>query len=214
MKDSTLLLGQAESLRTQYQKDGYLLIRDLIDKTSILDARQKILDRLFSLKRVQSYDDPRPINGTHGVALFTDLDLHQSKEVKKALESTALFDFFRVFFGEAAATYTYKWLRAVGVGEFTGAHLDKVSYSCLLMIQNLQQRVSWCWSTGLYGPRQPGAYDCLDSIGENVRRDGKCACMPLHSQCQSIRTIESNVWQIRRGPRCSQRSGCQRAFDG
>jgi len=41
-------------------------------------------------------------------------------------ENKRLFDFFRRYFGEEAATYNYKWLRAVGNENFTGCHYDVV----------------------------------------------------------------------------------------
>jgi ectoine hydroxylase-related dioxygenase (phytanoyl-CoA dioxygenase family) len=34
--------------------------------------------------------------------------------------------FFDRLFGESALTFDYKWMRFVGTGEFTGAHLDNV----------------------------------------------------------------------------------------
>ena len=41
-------------------------------------------------------------------------------------ENKRLFDFFRLYFGEEAVTYDYKWLRAVGNESFTGCHYDTV----------------------------------------------------------------------------------------
>ncbi|MBK7711720.1 MAG: phytanoyl-CoA dioxygenase family protein [Bacteroidales bacterium] len=41
-------------------------------------------------------------------------------------ENKILFDFFKLFFGQDAATYDYKWLRAVGNESFTGCHYDVV----------------------------------------------------------------------------------------
>ncbi|MEZ4620676.1 MAG: phytanoyl-CoA dioxygenase family protein [Caldilineaceae bacterium] len=46
--------------------------------------------------------------------------------VQAVLESDELFAFFATYFGEPALTFTYKWLRAVGNEQYTGAHYDYV----------------------------------------------------------------------------------------
>ena len=52
--------------------------------------------------------------------------LQETAAVKKALEAPALKKFFKQFYGTKPTTYAYKWLRAVGEEEFTGAHFDSV----------------------------------------------------------------------------------------
>ena len=47
-------------------------------------------------------------------------------DVLAAVESPSLFEFFAGYFNEPAVTFPYKWLRAVGNEEYTGAHYDVV----------------------------------------------------------------------------------------
>ena len=53
-----------------YERDGYLLIRGLIPRKDIINARKAILKRLKELKRIAKCSDSRMINGTHGKFLF------------------------------------------------------------------------------------------------------------------------------------------------
>ena len=53
-----------------YARDGYLLIRGLIPRKDILNARKAILKRLVEFKRISKSTDPTMINGTHGQFLF------------------------------------------------------------------------------------------------------------------------------------------------
>ena len=55
------------------------------------------------------------------------------------LESPRLFELYERLFGGPARTFTYKWLRAVGNEEATGAHMDHV------YMGRGSQRVMTCW---------------------------------------------------------------------
>ncbi len=132
MRDSTGLLGDWKSLRERYDEDGYLLLRGLLDRGEVLEARNVILSRLVEMGRMRSpaqgcfAPGSAPIRGKHGVALFTDDTVQNSERVRRALENPAVYEFFQGFYGEPATTYSHKWLRAVAPGEHTGAHFDSV----------------------------------------------------------------------------------------
>jgi len=128
MRDSTILLGDFPALRARYEEDGYLHIKGLLDPDAVLQARARVTARLQELGRLQDNTDPlmAQMKGRTGIGLYDDPDLQASPEVRETLESSSIHDFFAGFFGTAATTYQYKWLRAVGREEFTGAHFDSV----------------------------------------------------------------------------------------
>ena len=129
MRDSTPLLGDTAALLREYEAQGYLFLRGQLPRADVLAARSACCARLAELGRVAPGDaqDAAEIaaGGSHGVSLFEPA-LQSSAPVRAALESPALAELFARLFGEPALTYAYKWLRAVGTDEFTGAHLDRV----------------------------------------------------------------------------------------
>jgi len=48
------------------------------------------------------------------------------RDVLQVLEAPELFEFFSGYFSEDTITYPFKWLRATGFKEYTGAHCDNV----------------------------------------------------------------------------------------
>ncbi len=129
MRDSTHLLEDAEALRREYAEQGYLMFRGLLPRDAVLAARAACIARLRELGRVCSLDgeaDAATISGGWGGEALFYPELQASPPVKGALENTALRELFARLFGEAPSTFSYKWLRAVGREEFTGAHLDRV----------------------------------------------------------------------------------------
>ena len=48
------------------------------------------------------------------------------EDVRNVLEADELFAFFAAYFGEPALTFQFKWMRAVGNEQYTGAHYDFV----------------------------------------------------------------------------------------
>ena len=118
-----------ELLRDRMSGDGYLWLRDTLPRADVMAARQVILEHMAA-REVLSPGEPvmegvmprggrgLPLNGRRGIA--------HHPLVLKVMEHEALFSFFETWFGEAALTFHFKWLRAVGNEAFTGAHMDHV----------------------------------------------------------------------------------------
>ncbi len=118
-----------ESLRDRMSGDGYLWLRDTLPRADVLAARQVILEHMAA-REVLSPGEPvlegvmprggrgLPMNGRSGIA-------HHA-QVMKVMEHEALYAFFETWFGEAALSFHFKWLRAVGNEAYTGAHMDYV----------------------------------------------------------------------------------------
>ncbi|MCY4024204.1 MAG: phytanoyl-CoA dioxygenase family protein [Anaerolineaceae bacterium] len=118
-----------ELLRDRMENDGYLWLRDILPRSDVLAARQVILEHMAA-REVLSPGEPvmegvmprggrgLPMNGRSGIA--------HRPVVLKVMEHEALYSFFETWYGEAALTFHFKWLRAVGNEAYTGAHMDYV----------------------------------------------------------------------------------------
>ena len=116
-------------LRKRLADDGYLLFRQFIDPEKVLTARERILE-FISLKNALQPHTPvlegiMP-NGTKNFNMMGSKGIVSDPLVLEVLENPKLFTFFNILFGKNSDTYQYKWLRAVGNEEYTGAHYDTV----------------------------------------------------------------------------------------
>lgn len=127
LRDSNELLGDFARLRERLQEDGYLLLRGFHDREQVLKARTSILakmDRMGKLDRDTLLEDGVMADGSRTIFMGgTNEDL---PELLNVLNGAHIMSFFDQLLGEQSLTYHYKWLRAVGQGDFTGAHYDIV----------------------------------------------------------------------------------------
>ncbi len=129
LRDSSALLDELPALRARMAEDGYLLLRGLIDRAVVQQARETVLSYMQA-RDALTPDTPllegvMP-KGGHGVRMMGWDGIAHHADVLAVLEHEWLYDFFERYFGEAALTFPYKWLRAVGNEAYTGAHMDTV----------------------------------------------------------------------------------------
>lgn len=122
--DSTALLDDGPSLARRLDEDGYLLLRGVLDRSAVADARREVL----ALARSEGWlasDGESMAEGASG-RFLGGTPISRSEAVLAVLEAPALFELFGALLGEPARTFDYKWMRLVGRREFTGAHIDRV----------------------------------------------------------------------------------------
>jgi len=129
LRDANGLMGDATALRQRMSEDGYLLLRGLIDRDKVLRARTTVLQ--YMAEREAMEPGSRPLEGVMGdqgrsVPLMGRKPITHHPDVRAALEASELFAFYDSYFGKPARPFDYKWLRAVGHEQFTGAHFDVV----------------------------------------------------------------------------------------
>ncbi|WP_028612653.1 phytanoyl-CoA dioxygenase family protein [Paenibacillus harenae] len=127
LRSSNELLHDIDALRDRLKEDGYLLLRGFHDREQVLLARRSILkkmDRLGKLERDTLLEEGVMAGGSRTIFMGgTNEDL---PELLSVLNGDRIMGFFDALFEERSLTYHYKWLRAVGRGDFTGAHYDIV----------------------------------------------------------------------------------------
>ena len=129
LRASNELLNDMAALRERMDRDGYLLLRGLIDRDKVLQARRTVLEYMAKHQALTP-DEPilegvMPLGGK-SVQLMGFKGISHHPHVLAVLESDELFTFFADYFGEPALTFKYKWLRGVGNEKYTGAHYDIV----------------------------------------------------------------------------------------
>ena len=106
-----------------------MLLRGLIDRNKVLRARQTVLEHMDAHEALTPntplLEAVMP-KGGKSVPMMGRKAITHHKNVLSVLESQELFEFFKYFFAEPAQSFDYKWLRAVGNEEYTGAHMDSV----------------------------------------------------------------------------------------
>lgn len=129
LRDSGDLLDNMRELKSRIDHDGYLLLRNFIDRTTVLNAREAIVNYLAEksalVKGKPLLDAVMPRSGKEVTMTGQNIITHHPASLA-LFENKKLFDFFTMFFGEEAVTFDYKWLRAVGNENFTGCHYDTV----------------------------------------------------------------------------------------
>jgi hypothetical protein len=129
LRDCNALLGNATGLRERMDEDGYLLVRGLVNREKVLNARHTILEHMDSHQALTP-DTPflegvMP-KGGRSVQMMGRKGIAHHPDVLAVLEGDELFKFFNQYFGKPPLTFNYKWLRAVGNEQYTGAHYDFV----------------------------------------------------------------------------------------
>ena len=151
MVEQNHLLGNVESLKEHFSKNGYLFFRGFLDKDLVDGANIELATELEDLNCLRNGTEKMEMKigpasesalskegeALRGRAVYDTVN--QSKSVLfqgEMLEYTThcqelfncrtLFEFFNHFFGEECATFDYKWVRAVPSAGFTGIHYDSV----------------------------------------------------------------------------------------
>ena len=139
MNEATHLATNAAALQAQLDKDGYLLLRGLIDPAKVRRGLEKITSVLADADYFQPGTDPcdRQLAGgenlksgtgpaSSGRQPYDQYQLMHSPEVLSVLESAELHALFALLWSEPATTFDFKWFRGVGPGGFSGFHMDNV----------------------------------------------------------------------------------------
>lgn len=127
LRDSNDILHDFDALNKRIKEDGYLLLRGFHDRQQVLKARHAVLekmDRMGKLNRDTMLEDGVMADGTK--TLFFGGTNEDLPELLDVLNGDHIMSFFDQLFNEKSLTYQYKWLRAVGKGDYTGAHYDIV----------------------------------------------------------------------------------------
>jgi ectoine hydroxylase-related dioxygenase (phytanoyl-CoA dioxygenase family) len=127
LRSSNEIMHDVKALRDRIEEDGYLLIRGFHHRENVLKARTSVLekmDQMGKLNRDTLLEEGIIADGSKSI--FMGGTNEGLPALLNVLNGDHIMHFFDEFLGEQSLTYHYKWLRAVGKGDFTGAHYDIV----------------------------------------------------------------------------------------
>ena len=129
LREANDLLDDADALKARMAEDGYLFIRGLQDRDRVGEARRVVLENLEANNQIDP-DYPLDLGvaaaGKRGSFFGGAKQVTHTPEFLSVVNSPEIMGFFERFLGGPVLTFDYKWLRAVGPGDNTGAHYDVV----------------------------------------------------------------------------------------
>ncbi|MDP6359642.1 MAG: phytanoyl-CoA dioxygenase family protein [Planctomycetota bacterium] len=129
MIESNDIYGDAESMRSRMEEQGYLLFRRVLNKDTVMNVRRQMMEVLSEEGLLdENYPaidgvakDPAKGGFRGGSNRLTEapafVDLVRGGEV---------IEFFECFLGGEVRTFDYRWLRIAQPGKFTAMHYDVV----------------------------------------------------------------------------------------
>jgi ectoine hydroxylase-related dioxygenase (phytanoyl-CoA dioxygenase family) len=126
--------GNVESLQARMREDGYLLLRNLLHRDQVLEAREAVFSELA---RVGEVDSNHPVSEgiatgvSHRAEIESDLGafwkgVSELPALRRITHSGPMIEFFETFLGGKVRPYDFLWLRTMAVGKASGFHYDHV----------------------------------------------------------------------------------------
>lgn len=131
LRDASSRLGDVEALRDQMDQDGYLLLRQFLDRDLVLAARRELLLKYAIVGEIDSTGYPlmdaiqsdQSFVDRVNLFAFTE-SLRTGLAYGNVVEAPELMEFFTGFLGGPARAFDFRWLRFIRPGEATGIHCD------------------------------------------------------------------------------------------
>ena len=145
LKETSLINKTDEQLRNSLNYDGYLLLRDVIDKNDITKARNDVFEKL---NNVGELTDPFTEGISSGRSRRDELhkdrgifweDVSNTESLRKITNGNTLQSVFSRIFGTSSIGFDFIFLRAVSGGKFTHMHCDAGFFT------RKTQKVLTCW---------------------------------------------------------------------
>jgi hypothetical protein len=114
-------------LRQRMKEDGYLLLRGLLNRAEVLEARRDLCQRMADAGMLDlNYPLMEAVAKKDMHSSFNPDMAMRSPELKKVLYEGPLMEFFARFLGGEVRHYDFTWLRTVSPGHGTPPHYDVV----------------------------------------------------------------------------------------
>lgn len=127
LRDSSDVAGNVDALRARMEDDGYVFLRNYLDRDKVLAARREVLERIASEGGLHS--DAPLMDGVlaDGVSVrFDPKRTRNSRDLKSLVFDGEMMELFAEFLGGDVRHLDYIWLRSVSPGRGTAPHGDSV----------------------------------------------------------------------------------------
>ena len=145
LKETNLKNETDEKLRQSLNENGYLFLKNVIEKNDITKARNDIFEKL---KNVDELEDPFTEGIWSGRSRRDELhkdrgvfweDVSNTESLRKITNGNNLKNVFSRIFGISSIGFDFIFLRAVSGGKFTHMHCDAGFFT------RKTQKVLTCW---------------------------------------------------------------------
>ena len=127
LRDSSDVANDVDALRARMEEDGYVFLRNYLDRDKVLAARREVLERIAS---EGGLDPDAPLmDGVlrEGMSIrFDPKRTRNSRDLKSLVFDGEMMGFFTGFLGGEVRHLDYIWLRSVAPGRGTAPHGDSV----------------------------------------------------------------------------------------
>jgi len=168
--DSSHLVDDMAALRSRMDEDGFWLMRGLIDRDRVLEARREIMLKYAIIGEIDDVNHP-VMEGIQSRESFIDkvnlLAFTESVMTGQAYRSVVMDDaltgLLGRFFESPVQTFDFRWWRFMRPGETTGFHCDSP------YINRGTQRVISAWIPLGDVPREEGGLIVLEGSHKDER---------------------------------------------
>jgi hypothetical protein len=128
LRESSEHVADGAALRERLSADGYVFLRDVLDKQLLLQVQEVIADELHRLDAIDPYGDRSAhlFPARPGLSLYKVADNISQEERHALTRQPALHAIFHAIFGEEAKSLDYSWPRIAGPGRSEQPHCDWV----------------------------------------------------------------------------------------
>ena len=143
--DATIHLSDPETLRQAFCDEGYLLLRDVLDRTNVLAARREVFTRLAEVDEIQSPPEAGIATGSsRRRELAGDLgafwkSVSEGPALRRVTHGSRLRELAALLFDAPARPHDYLFLRPAPVGNATNLHYDYPFFA------GGASRIATCW---------------------------------------------------------------------
>jgi ectoine hydroxylase-related dioxygenase (phytanoyl-CoA dioxygenase family) len=130
LADSAGLVDDPQALRARLADDGYLFLKGVLPRSSVLAARREVFARLVQVGEIaEPADAGIATGGSRRAELMPDLgrfwkSVSEGVALRSASHGEAMNRIMSLVLGEAARAQDYLFLRAGAPGRATGLHFD------------------------------------------------------------------------------------------